>query len=271
MDRRRPLLPGRQGRRASEAGRARPCRARAWGPPAHRGGPRHGRRRQGRAARHAVCPRAAAGLRPRGAGGGRRDLTALPTFTIDPDTARDFDDAISVARDGEGYRAHVHIADVSYFVDDDGAIERAARRRTSSAYLPLFAEPMLPGALSSDLCSLVPRQPRKCVTVEFAFAANGRRTAVEFYRSLISSDHRLTYGFVDTVIGAATEVAAPEAASCSTRWRGSACRRRRFRRSRPCRRRSWRRLSGASAGPSPRPARARAAACAPGRRCSCAP
>ena len=144
---------------------------------------------------------------------GRRDLTALPTFTIDPDTARDFDDAISVARDGEGYRAHVHIADVSYFVDDDGAIERAARRRTSSAYLPLFAEPMLPGALSSDLCSLVPRQPRKCVTVEFAFAANGRRTAVEFYRSLISSDHRLTYGFVDTVIGAATEVAAPEAAA----------------------------------------------------------
>ena len=78
---------------------------------------------------------------------GRRDLTALPTFTIDPDTARDFDDAISVAREGAGYRAHVHIADVSYFVDDDGEIEREARRRTSSLYLPLFAEPMLPAAL----------------------------------------------------------------------------------------------------------------------------
>jgi len=139
---------------------------------------------------------------------GRHDLTALPTFTIDPDTARDFDDAISVARDGGGYRAHVHIADVSYFVDDDGAIERAARRRTSSVYLPLFAEPMLPAALSSDLCSLVPRQPRKCVTVEFTFAADGRRTAVQLYRSLISSDHRLTYGFVDTIIGAAPEAAA---------------------------------------------------------------
>ena len=108
---------------------------------------------------------------------GRRDLTALPTFTIDPDTARDFDDAISVAREGAGYRAHVHIADVSYFVDDDGEIEREARRRTSSLYLPLFAEPMLPAALSSDLCSLVPRQPRKCVTVEFTFDAAGRRTA----------------------------------------------------------------------------------------------
>jgi ribonuclease R len=131
---------------------------------------------------------------------GRRDLTAVPTFTIDPDTARDFDDAISVERDGDGYHAHVHIADVSYFVDPGGAIEREARRRTSSVYLPLFAEPMLPAALSSDLCSLVPRRPRKCVTVEFGFAADGRRTSVQFYRSLISSDHRLTYGFVDGII-----------------------------------------------------------------------
>ncbi len=139
---------------------------------------------------------------------GRRDLTALPTFTIDPDTARDFDDAISVVREGAGYRAHVHIADVSYFVDDDGDIEREARRRTSSLYLPLFAEPMLPAALSSDLCSLVPRQPRKCLTVEFTFDAAGRRTGTQYYRSLISSDHRLTYGFADTVIGpAAVELA----------------------------------------------------------------
>ena len=146
--------------------------------------------------------------------GGRRDLTELPTFTIDPDTARDFDDAISVARDGAGYRAHVHIADVSYFVDDDGEIEREARRRTSSLYLPLFAEPMLPAALSSDLCSLVPRQPRKCVTVEFTFDAQGRRTATQYYRSLISSDHRLTYGFADTVIGpAAVELAGGEDAA----------------------------------------------------------
>lgn len=134
---------------------------------------------------------------------GRRDVTALTTFTIDPDSARDFDDAISVAREGSGYRAHVHIADVSYFVDDDGEIEREARRRTSSLYLPLFAEPMLPAALSSDLCSLVPRQPRKCVTVEFTFDSAGRRTSAHYYRSLISSDHRLTYGFADTVLGPA--------------------------------------------------------------------
>ena len=64
---------------------------------------------------------AAVGARAARADRGRRDLTALPTFTIDPDTARDFDDAISVQREGDGYRAHVHIADVSYFVDVDGA------------------------------------------------------------------------------------------------------------------------------------------------------
>ena len=143
----------------------------------------------------AVAPRAARPDR------GRRDVTAVPTFTIDPDTARDFDDALSVAREGDGYRAHVHIADVSYFVDDDGAIEEEARKRTSSLYLPLFAEPMLPPALSSGVCSLVPREPRKCVTAEFTFDAHGRRTSVQFYRSLIRSDHRLTYGFVDELIG----------------------------------------------------------------------
>ncbi len=130
----------------------------------------------------------------------RRDLAGLPTFTIDPDTARDFDDAISVAREGAGYRAHVHIADVSYFVDQGGAIDLEARRRTSSLYLPLWAEPMLPAALSSDLCSLRPRAPRKCLTVEFTFDAEGRRTSTQFYRSLIASDHRLTYGFVDGIL-----------------------------------------------------------------------
>jgi len=148
----------------------------------------------------------------------RRELAGLPTFTIDPDTARDFDDAVSVAREGEGYRAHVHIADVSYFVDQGGAIDLEARRRTSSLYLPLWAEPMLPAALSSDLCSLRPRTPRKCLTVEFTFDAQGRRTSTQFYRSTISSDHRLTYGFADEILqahGAAEGLiaAAPDAES----------------------------------------------------------
>ena len=142
----------------------------------------------------------AVGARAARPDGSRRDLAGLPTFTIDPDTARDFDDAISVAREGDGYGAHVHIADVSYFVDQGAAIDLEARRRTSSVYLPLWAEPMLPAALSSDLCSLRPRIARKCVTVEFTFDAEGRRTSTQFYRSLIASDHRLTYGFVDGIL-----------------------------------------------------------------------
>ena len=152
----------------------------------------------------------------------RRDLAGLPTFTIDPDTARDFDDAISVAREGDGYRAHVHIADVSYFVDVGGAIDLEARRRTSSLYLPLWAEPMLPAALSSDLCSLRPRIPRKCLTVEFTFDAEGRRTSTQFYRSLIASDHRLTYGFVDGILAAHGATEGLEVAAAETDRRPTA-------------------------------------------------
>ena len=135
-----------------------------------------------------------------GADAGRRDLSALPTFTIDPDTARDFDDAISVRAEGGAYRAWVHIADVSFYVGPDGAIDAEARRRTASLYLPLWAEPMLPAELSSGVCSLVQGEPRKTVTVELTFDAEGRRTSVAFYRSTIVSDRRLTYGFVDDLL-----------------------------------------------------------------------
>ena len=116
---------------------------------------------------------------------------ALPTFTIDPDTARDFDDAISVAREGDGYRsARAHRRRLRTSCDQAGASEPStrARRRTSSVYLPLFAEPMLPAALSSDLCSLAPRQPRKCLTVEFAFAPTARARGPVLSLA-ISSDH----------------------------------------------------------------------------------
>ena len=132
---------------------------------------------------------------------GRVDLAGLPTFTIDPDTARDYDDAISVCREDGGYRAWVHIADVSYFVDTGDPVDLEARRRTASLYLPLWAEPMLPEELSAGVCSLQAGQPRKCVTVEFVFGADGGRGETKFYRSTICSDQRLTYGFVDHVLG----------------------------------------------------------------------
>jgi ribonuclease R len=153
--------------------------------------------------------------RERSAGRERHDLTDLPTFTIDPDTARDFDDAISVRAEGSGYRAWVHIADVSFWVDPDGAIDAEARRRTASLYLPLWAEAMLPAELSSGVCSLVEGAGRKTVSVELTFDAEGRRTSVAFYRSTIRSDRRLTYGAVDGVLAGATPDGTPAATAPS--------------------------------------------------------
>jgi len=127
----------------------------------------------------------------------RRDLTGLTTLTIDPATARDFDDAISAERmDGGGSRVWVHIADVSAFVLPGSLIDREAARRATSVYVPGRVEPMLPEALSNDACSLVPGEDRAAVTVELDF--DGPRVArAAFYRSTIRSDARLDYERVD--------------------------------------------------------------------------
>ncbi len=97
----------------------------------------------------------------------RRDLRDLPTFTIDPLTARDFDDALSAEPlpDG-GIRVCVHIADVCAYVPAGSLIDREARRRATSVYVPGAVEPMLPRALSNDACSLVPHADRFAVSVE---------------------------------------------------------------------------------------------------------
>jgi ribonuclease R len=127
----------------------------------------------------------------------RRDLRELPTFTIDPPTARDFDDAISAERlDGGVVRVWVHIADVSAHVRPGSPVDREALRRATSVYVPGLVEPMLPEALSNQACSLVPHQDRLAVTVEMDFeGAKVRRTA--FHRSIIRSDRRMTYPEVD--------------------------------------------------------------------------
>jgi ribonuclease R len=129
----------------------------------------------------------------------RRDLRDLPTFTIDPPTARDFDDAVSAERlDGGGARIWVHIADVAAFVPPGSAVDREAYRRATSVYVPGKVEPMLPEALSNGACSLVPHQDRFAVTVELDFdGADVVRTA--FHRSLIRSDARLDYPQIDRV------------------------------------------------------------------------
>ncbi|MDQ6751506.1 MAG: RNB domain-containing ribonuclease [Actinomycetota bacterium] len=129
----------------------------------------------------------------------RRDLRDLPTFTIDPAGARDFDDAISAEALGdEAWRVWVHIADVAAHVAPDSPVDREARRRATSVYVPGAVEPMLPAALSSHACSLVPGEDRFAVTVEMELqGAEVRRAA--FHRSLIRSDERLDYERVDRV------------------------------------------------------------------------
>src|SRR5919199_2705819 len=88
--------------------------------------------------------------------GERRDLRHLPTVTIDGADAKDFDDAISVQRAGEGYRLWVHIADVTHYVDQGGALDGQAAYRANSVYLPGTVAPMLPERRSADVCSLKP-------------------------------------------------------------------------------------------------------------------
>ena len=91
---------------------------------------------------------------------GRTDFRELTTFTIDPDTAKDFDDAISVRREGDGVRVWVHIADVSYFVPAGSPLDRGAAQRGNSVYVPGLVAPMLPHELADEACSLRPNEDR---------------------------------------------------------------------------------------------------------------
>ena len=132
---------------------------------------------------------------------GRVDLRDRLSFTIDPDTAKDFDDALTVEED----RAFVHIADVSWFVGAGTPLDRGAAERAFSVYVPGLVSPMLPPELSEELCSLRPNVDRLCVTVEFPL--NGGEPT--FYRSVIRSSARLTYGQAEAIL-AGRERAEPE-------------------------------------------------------------
>ena len=140
---------------------------------------------------------------PSAVGDGRRDLTALDTFTVDPATARDFDDAVSAQPDGDGTRLWLHIADVAAHVRPGGALEREAFARGTSTYVPGSVEPMLPRALSDDACSLAPGVERLAVTMEVRLSAAGQPRDASFYRSVIRSDARLDYDQLDRVFAGA--------------------------------------------------------------------
>ncbi|MDA7977810.1 MAG: ribonuclease R [Pirellulales bacterium] len=128
----------------------------------------------------------------------RRDLTAETIVTIDPIDARDFDDAISLARlDNGHWLLGVHIADVSHFLPPDSAMDIAARDRATSVYLPDRVIPMLPEILSNGLASLQPDRVRFAKTAFIEFTADGARVAVEFAATAIRSKRRFTYEEVD--------------------------------------------------------------------------
>jgi ribonuclease R len=118
----------------------------------------------------------------------RVDLRELLSFTIDPETAKDFDDALSVREEDGGFRAWVHIADVSAYVPSGSPLDHGAARRAFTTYVPGLAAPMLPPELADDRCSLRPHEDRLCVTVELPPSGEP-----QFYRSVIRSRARLTY------------------------------------------------------------------------------
>ncbi len=125
---------------------------------------------------------------------GRRDYRAIPTFTIDPDDAKDFDDALSVEYlDGGEVRVGVHIADVSHYVKPGTALDREAQLRGNSTYLVGTVVPMLPEKLSNGLCSLVEAKDRLTKAALFIFTRSGAIKHVEFANTVIRSRKRLTY------------------------------------------------------------------------------
>ena len=125
---------------------------------------------------------------------GREDLRGDFIITIDPDTARDFDDAISLRELPQGHvEVGVHIADVSHYVKPGSELDHEARKRANSVYLVNGVIPMLPPRLSDGLCSLRPNEQRLTYSAFIRLNAEGKPGATRFTRSVIYSRHRLTY------------------------------------------------------------------------------
>lgn len=125
---------------------------------------------------------------------GREDCRRHPVVTIDPDDAKDFDDAICLQRSSaDHWKLWVHIADVSHYVKPGTALDTEARRRGNSTYLVDRVIPMLPEALSNELCSLRPQVDRLTKCVEFLLSNDGRVLKTRFYPAVIHSQRRFTY------------------------------------------------------------------------------
>ena len=132
---------------------------------------------------------------------GRRDLRDVPLPTIDPEDARDHDDAVWVEKRGDGYRAWIAIADVSESVQPGSALDQEALARGCTIYLPDRAIPMLPAALAADLCSLLPEQDRLTLCVIVDLDNDGDVDKFEIVEGVMRSQAMLTYGGVARALG----------------------------------------------------------------------
>lgn len=130
----------------------------------------------------------------------RKNLQDKSFITIDGKTAKDFDDAIFVEGDAQGFHLFVAIADVSHYVKPETALDEDAYERGTSVYLPGTVVPMLPEVLSNELCSLKPDVPRLAFTCEMRVSFDGEIESFEFYESIIRSHARVTYGEAQQVI-----------------------------------------------------------------------
>ncbi len=143
----------------------------------------------------------------RSIGEGRRDLRSVPLPTIDPEDARDHDDAIWVERYRDGYRAYIAIADVSEYVAEGTELDEEAKARGCTIYLPDRAIPMLPSGLAADLCSLLPERDRLCLCVIVDLDGDGDILEYEIVEGVMRSQAMLTYGGVARALGFTEEPA----------------------------------------------------------------
>ncbi len=123
----------------------------------------------------------------------RKDLRDTPTFTIDPKTAKDFDDALSLKKVDGGFEVGIHIADVSHYVEEGSSLDIEARERGLSVYLVDRTIPMLPPILSDDLCSLNPMTDKLAFSAVFKISSSGKVFEEWFGRTVIRSDKRFSY------------------------------------------------------------------------------
>jgi len=140
----------------------------------------------------------------------REDFTGSTVVTIDPPDARDYDDAVGVEERDDGWTLAVHIADVSAFVPEGGALDREARLRGNSVYFPRKVLPMLPEALSNGACSLQPGRPRLVKSVLVDYDRDAEVVGARFANGVIRSARRLTYVEAQGVIDGRTGGYPPE-------------------------------------------------------------